>query len=716
MIAPEPAVGSDRIQLREYGFGGPTSACAVVAALLIVAIRTNPYEEAAVIFGASADAAWVRISTGAELAKPAGAVMDAVRETMSAVGRETGGQTHGTVTAAPCAPDERLVRHLDRNDAAGCICVLGSDRSYGAVVDLANGTCRLWSGTGDPLLPELEGRVRAVLSGLAAAPATEVGRMDLFQGGERARVEGFGRGPVRKPGPALGLLELFARRVETDGDRIALSDGERALTYAEIRLLARRVAARLAAAGAGPGTVIGVALPRSIELSATVLAILHLNAVYLPLDTTHPPMRLNFIAEDAGATLIVTSRAMQDLLRPSSEPAIILVDEMEASADPGPAIGAGCRADADDPLYIIYTSGSTGRPKGVRITHRQTLNRFHWMWRRFPFDRDSVFALKTAPGFVDSIWELLGVLIGGCHGVILPDERVRDPRVLVRTLSETGVTRIWLVPTLLKVLLELDMDIGRELSKLTHWVSTGEILLAGLQRRFHERLPKAELHNLYGSSEFGDICWLAPGDLGRQAGLTLPIGRPIDNLRVLVLDPMDQPVPIGAWGELCVVMAGLPREYINRPESTRKTFATVVLPDGEALSVGRTGDLCRWRPDGLLEIAGRLDSQIKIRGGRVDCLEVENVLIGDTCVAEAAVIALPLPDNNFKLTAFIVPVRSEVADTDLVRHIRKRLRTLLPIYAVPSAIVTRRTLPKTASGKIDRQRLAANEGDGDDHA
>ena len=343
----------------------------------------------------------------------------------------------------------------------------------------------------------------------------------------------------------------------------------------------------------------------------------------------------------------------------------------------------GLKPDLRDLAYVIYTSGSTGRPKGVQGLHSGAVNRFRWMWERYPFAPGEVHAQKTSLNFLDSLWEIFGTLLQGVPIVILDDDTLKDPRRLVRALDEHGVTRLVLVPSLLRVLLEEPAPL---LPKLKICVTSGEALPVELWQRFRERMPHALLLNLYGSSEVSADATYE--ELHELDGDTVPIGRPIANMHAYVLDRRMRLLPPGAKGELYVGGVGLARGYHNRPELTAERF--VEHPLGRLF---RTGDLASWRDDGRLDYLGRADHQVKVRGFRVELGEVEAAIREHAGVTDAVVVK-----RDDALVAYVVG-----ATEGLLAHVRHTL----PDYMVPSRIVPLEKLPLTPSGKLDRNALPA---------
>jgi amino acid adenylation domain-containing protein len=375
--------------------------------------------------------------------------------------------------------------------------------------------------------------------------------------------------------------------------------------------------------------------------------------------------------------------------------------------DEDPAIWAGSR---DTPLapgpgselaYVIYTSGSTGDPKGVMGTHRGCMNRLEWMYRAWPFLPGEVCCQKTALGFVDSIWEMFGPLLAGIPAVIASEDDVLDPERLLKLLGEAGVTRLALVPTLLSALLDHAPDLATRLPRLRHWTTSGEYLSTALAARFKQAVPNAMLLNLYGSSEVAaDATWHEVRELRDNS--PVPIGRPIGNTRVYILDSHLEPVPIGVKGQIYVGGDGLAAGYWRRPDLTVERF----VPDPFEPGAGRlfaTGDLGRFLADGSIEYLGRLDRQVKIRGYRIEPGEVEMHLAAHPDVRKAAVISTSsaLTDAP-KLVAYVVG-RSNLAPS--AEDLRAFLRARLPQYMVPAEFVKMHELPLLPSGKVDLRAL-----------
>ena len=501
--------------------------------------------------------------------------------------------------------------------------------------------------------------------------------------------------------PSTSLAELFAGAVGRTPDATALVCGAETLSYADLDERSTQLARHLVTLGAGPETLVGVCLERSLEACVAVLAAVKAGAAYLPLDPSYPPERLSFMLRDAAPPVLVTR------------------SDIAAGVDAGrcprrpPRRGRRrrsptrrrrrCRRRSGPHAlaYVIYTSGSTGRPKGVAVEQAQILNRLAWMWEEYPFASGEVACLKTALSFVDSIWELFGGLLQGVPTVILRDEVVRDAAAVVDELARHGVTRIWVVPSYLRALLDVRADLGGALPALRFWATSGEPLSAELAQRFRSAHPGATLHNVYGTSEIWDATWFDP-TLERGPYARPPIGRPIANVRTYALDRHGEPCPIGAYGELHVGGIGLARGYLGAADNGH--FVADPFSSRPDARLYATGDSARHLWDGNIELSGRGDDQIKLRGHRVEPAEIEAVLLERPEIGEAVVAAQEQThdDEARSLVAYLVPAAEGVVDVD---HVRSDLRARLPEHMVPAAFVVLDNLPRTPSGKYDRRRL-----------
>ncbi|GAA0554667.1 non-ribosomal peptide synthetase [Paractinoplanes ferrugineus] len=512
----------------------------------------------------------------------------------------------------------------------------------------------------------------ALVDGLAAGLDAPVGRLGLL-----ATPPPGGRGEPRELPPAT-LPELVAARIAATPDAPALvgPDGV-TLTYGELDARIDRLARVLTAAGAGPETVVAVALPRSADLVVAIHAVVRAGAAYLPLDLDHPDARLAGMLAAAGPVAVLAFAASADRLpghvirldEPLDDPAVVPVG-------PGPR----------NPAYVIFTSGSTGAPKGVAVEHAGIVNRLRWMQHEYALAADDRVLQKTPAGFDVSVWEFFWPLITGATLVVAGPDDHRDPDRLAALIRAERITTVHFVPSMLAAFLPA----AAGCPSLRRVLCSGEALPSPLAERFAEVLPTAGLHNLYGPTEAAvDVTsWPA----ARGTGTTgVPIGAPVWNTRVGVLDDALRPVPVGVPGELYLAGVQLARGYLGRPELTAGRF--VADPYGEpGERMYRTGDRVRWIAEGVLEFLGRGDGQVKIRGQRVELGEIEAALTGQPGVRAAAV---QLHDGRH-LVAYVAGRADPAA-----------LRRVLPDHLVPATFIELDALPVSVNGKLDRAALPA---------
>jgi amino acid adenylation domain-containing protein len=490
---------------------------------------------------------------------------------------------------------------------------------------------------------------------------------------------------------------MFEEQVDRTPDRVALVEGKSEITYRDLNKRANALAKLMVKWGLNQERPVGVYMERSIDAVIAFLAAFKANTPYVPLDKSNPRHRLELLIADAGCDVILTHRELRSAL-PNQIKSISLDDLILMDSDSAHSMGDG---SSEDLAYIIYTSGSTGVPKGVEGSHRAAVNRFEWMWGTYPFSEDETCCQKTALGFVDSIWEIFGPLLGGVRTVIVPDEVLLDLDQFVGLLAQHRVTRIVLVPSLLRTLLDVVPDLAARLPKLMLWSASGEILSANLVRKFREALPKATLLNIYGSSEVAaDATYYA---VDRTEGLTsIPIGRPISNTQIFVLDHHKNLVPPLVHGEIHVGGDCLARGYWRQPELTSRRFVPNPYRPHQSRFLFATGDLGRILGDGTIEYLGRLDQQIKLRGIRIEPGEIEANLAAHPLVRDSVIAVHGGSSEIQHLVAYVV--RSEGSGS-LTDELRSFLRTRLPEYMIPAVSVDLDGLPLLPSGKIDRMAL-----------
>ena len=490
------------------------------------------------------------------------------------------------------------------------------DRTAPLVADVDAATIATW--------------LRRVLAAMAADDATPVADVSVLGPGERAAAARAATGPARLL-PALTLTaRLRAQAAATPGAEAVVCGDDR-ITYAELAVRSRAVASWLRARGVGPESVVGVALPRSVDLMVALVGVLDAGAAYLPLDPELPEARRAFMAADAGATIV---------LDPHSP---IFTADVVAGTTGTPGEIAVV-PHPDNAAYVIYTSGSTGAPKGTVVSHRSIGNRLAWMQDTFPIGAGDRVLQKTPIGFDVSVWELFWPLVEGATVVLAEPGGHRDPGHLAEVMRDEGVTTVHFVPSMLEAFLADDRvtDDVTWAAALRHVVSSGEALPPAAVRRWLD-LTGVPIHNLYGPTEAAvDVTWW-PCDEPPAPGVTsVPIGTPIWNTGTVVLDHHLRVVPVDVPGELYLTGVQLARGYLGRPGLTADRF--VADPQGPpGARMYRTGDLVRRRADGALDYLGRTDHQVKIRGNRVELGEIEAALAAVPGVARAVVVARTRP-------------------------------------------------------------------------
>ncbi len=536
-------------------------------------------------------------------------------------------------------------------------------------------------------------RVQTLLEGIVALPARRLGELPLLGASERSRLL-VDWNDTRAPYPRDRCIHhLIEAQVERTPNAVAVSYGDERLTYRDLNRRANGVAHHLRTLGVGPEALVGIYVERSLDMVVGLLGILKAGAAYLPLDPVYPTERLAYMLADARVPVLLTQRRLVDGL-PAHNAQVVCVDDLKEKRDAESTANPDSGAMPDNLAYAIYTSGSTGKPKGVQVPHAAVVN-FLASMRRQPglTDEDTLLAV-TSLSFDIAALELFLPLTVGARLVVVGREVATDGESLARHLASSGATVLQATPSTWRLLLES----GWRNSTRIKMLCGGEALPVELAAQL---LPEdANLWNLYGPTE--TTIWSATYPVTATAAGPMPIGRPIANTQIYLLDRRLQPVPIGVSGELYIGGAGVTRGYVNRPELTAERF----VPDPFCIGLGRrlyrTGDLARYRLDGELEYLGRLDHQVKLRGYRIELGEIEAVLSQHPGVREAVVVAREDTPGDKHLVAYVVP-RTEpaLAGSDL----RGYLTGKLPEYMTPSVFVPLDALPLTLNGKVDRKAL-----------
>jgi amino acid adenylation domain-containing protein len=519
---------------------------------------------------------------------------------------------------------------------------------------------------------------------------------------ERRLIEKWNDTRVRYARPHC-LHQLFEEQAARTPDAIALVYEHQRVTYRELNERANQLAHHLRRLGVTAESIVPICADRSIEMMVGLYGIIKAGAAYLPLDPAYPPERLAFMLDDCGSRVLLTQSHLLEVL-PAHDARAICLDtdwhEIAAESRENPALNV----TPDNLAYVIYTSGSTGKPKGAMNTHRAVCNRLLWMQDVYGLDATERVMQKTPFSFDVSIWELFGTLIIGARMVIARPLGHHDNPYLARLIAVERVTMVHFVPSMLQVFLE-EPDLRESCATLRRVICSGEALSYDLQNRFFKQLD-AELHNLYGPTETAVevTFWPCP----RESSLrVVPIGYPIANVEIHLLDERMERVGVGVVGELHIGGVCLARGYLNRAALTAERF----VPHPHSREPGRrlykTGDLARYLPDGAIEYVGRIDHQVKICGVRIELGEIEAAVVEHASVRETVVVAREDAPGDKRLVAYLVAEEEAVEQKPTDAALRAFLQERLPHYMVPSAFVWMESWPLTTSGKVDRLRLPA---------
>lgn len=498
--------------------------------------------------------------------------------------------------------------------------------------------------------------------------------------------------------------ELFEAQVERTPDATALIYEAQALTYRELNERSNQVAHYLHSMGVGPEKVVGLCMQRSIGMVVAFLGILKASGAYLPVDPDYPLERIKYMLLDAMPVLVLVEESEIDAADSGGTHVIALKERWDdirihKSSNLPRSLTS---VESQHVAYLIYTSGSTGHPKCVMAEHEGVVNGLSGQASVAPFPPSDVCCQKTSIAFVDSIFEILGPLLAGASLVIAPPMTSRDSSQLAAFIASNGITRLVTVPSLAQALMEQPQS-AAQLASLRTWILSGEALGARLLEQLRRELPACCVMNVYGSSEVSAFVTAYVAE-GCEDGPSAPIGRPLHNVQVHILDGELNPLPIGGVGEIFVAGVSLARGYLKRPRQTAARFIPDPFSALPNARIYRSGDLGRWRPDGCIEYVGRNDHQVKLRGYRIELGEIEAVLITHAQVKEAAVLLREGPPGEKRLVAYITCVDGARVTPE---GLRAHLGTALPHYMVPAIFVLLDALPHTVNGKIDRRQLPA---------
>ncbi len=550
--------------------------------------------------------------------------------------------------------------------------------------------------------------LHALLLGIARDPTAPISALPLLSAEERSSPQrDFER--CDRPVPSdETLLDLFAARVSSDPGSIALSCGDERLSYRELDQRANRLAHRLAALGVGPERSVGIYLERSLDVVLAILSVLKAGGCYLPLDPANPRERLAFILDDAKPAVVLTVEALRGQL-PATAAVIVPLDRAQQPTEREPSDPLAGGLHADNLAYIIYTSGSSGQPKGVMVTHRNVVRLLRASERDFDFDERDVWTLFHSYAFDFSVWEMWGALAYGGRLIVVPHWLGRSPQDFHALLRCEGVTVLNATPSAFRELMRADLAQAQPLAALRLVVFGGEALDPGSLRPWFERYgdERPRLVNMYGITETTVHVTVRPLSRTDADSTSSPIGKPLADLRLLVLDSRGQVVPIGVPGELYVGGPGLARGYLNRPELTAARFVRDPFLPGSGQRLYRTGDRVRQLRDGSLEFLGRVDAQVKVRGFRIELGEIESVLVRHAAVRHACATLQPGSNGEAAICAYYVPAVTAMPRAELEKSLWANLRASLAEYMLPAHLMALDALPLTPNGKLNRKALPA---------
>jgi bacitracin synthase 3 len=552
-----------------------------------------------------------------------------------------------------------------------------------------------------------------ILSCIIANPNTIISRIEIIPNEEKEQILFQFNDTVADYPQDKTIHQLFEEQVQRTPEQEALlgqcsnktqvPTNDTSISYRELNEKSNRLTDSLKTNGVQKETIVGIMVDRSLEMIIGIMGILKAGGAYLPIAPDYPEERKRYMLEDSGANILLTSEQIADL----SMSKTLGVNSNDDSSHPSsPPLSATALA------YVIYTSGSTGRPKGVMIQHASVVNRLHWMQRYYPLGQDDIILQKTPYTFDVSVWELFWWSFYGARLCLLGPGEEKDPSAITQSIEQYHITTMHFVPSMLGVFLDYleSSNESHRCNSLCHVFSSGEALGVHQVERFYQLLqtrknPGIRLINLYGPTEATvDVTYY--NCVANDQCQTIPIGKPIDNTSLYILDKQMILQPIGIPGELCIAGTGLARGYLNRPELTAEKFVTNHLSQAPLY---RTGDLARWLPDGNIEFLGRIDQQIKIRGYRIELGEIKHQLLKHDDIKDAVVLVKGENRTERYLCAYYVSHKKTVA-TGLSNYLAKNL----PDYMIPSHFLKVEQIPITANGKVDIQALPEPVYDGEE--
>ncbi|WP_342026024.1 amino acid adenylation domain-containing protein [Cytobacillus pseudoceanisediminis] len=542
-----------------------------------------------------------------------------------------------------------------------------------------------------------------LINSIIKSPNQEIGTFSLIDQEEQERLFRKWKGQSYEISDNIGIHHLFEDQVTKTPEGIAVSFGERKLTYRELNIEANRLANALQKRGVRPGEMIAICVEKSLEMAIGILAIWKSGAVHVPLDPYYPQSRLEMMIEETMPSILLTQQHLYDRFSNFSTE-VLKLDEYPSFYKNEEVTIPELEVKGGQPAYITFTSGSTGRPKGVMATHQGPVNYLNFIKKNYHLESSDIVLQLASFSFDASIRDLIGPLTAGAQVVILPHQDILDTNKLLKIIQEKKITRVLsMVPTHLNNLIQVASEIKWKNNSLKTILLSGEVLYSALASKASEVFPSASIVNQYGPTECTMTSSYYPiQDVQSSLG-TVPIGRPIFNTNYYLLNSHMQPVPMGVPGELYIGGKGVSSGYYNQEELTNEKFVENPLSKNEKLF--RTGDIVRLRSDGNFEFLGRHDSQVKLRGIRIELGEIESTLLEHESIENAVVILAEGQDGDKQLIAFYVKDSENYNISDL----RLFLKDRLPEYMVPGIFTELKNFPLNPNGKIDRKALHSTD-------
>ncbi|MEA5516075.1 non-ribosomal peptide synthetase [Nodularia sp. UHCC 0506] len=552
-------------------------------------------------------------------------------------------------------------------------------------------------------ITDLAKKWQTLLSSISDNSETVISQLEILSLSERQKILVDFNATQTEYSQYQSIHQLFEQQVAITPNQPAVVFEDQQLTYAELNTRANQIAHYLKTVGVGAETIVALCVERSLEMCVGLLGILKAGGAYLPLDPLLPNQRLAYMLEDAGCAVILTQQHLAKLFCEPEIPILNLDSNWDAIAPSDTNLP--CETTPENLVYVIYTSGSTGKPKGVAVEHQQLLNYVQSIIEKLDLPVGSSFAtVSTFAADLGNTVIFPALCTGGCLHII-SQERATNPEALLEYCDRYPIDCIKIVPSHLTALLSASQP--QKILPQKRLILGGEALSSNLVATLHQYTADCQIINHYGPSETTvGVCTytLSPGKICPSN--TVPIGSPLANTQIYILDQYLQPVPIGVTGELYIGGNNLARGYINHPELTNEKFIYKSFENSQSVRLYKTGDLGRYLPNGNIEFLGRADQQVKIRGFRIEITEIESVLQEHDGIRETKILAREDELNHQRLVAYFVPNQeSEVLTTDL----RDFLKAKLPDYMIPSAFVQLKAFPLTVNGKIDHQALPAPE-------